>query len=326
MRPVAPLARHLGRSAPADRRTLAVLRWTGPRATTIVSRRAPHRADPCSPEELDHAILVISARRNLGCGGHYRHGTCAGALHHARFHHLDGAIGLFDFLLPKFTAETGIEVRVVAQGTGQALKTAENGDADAVLVHDPAAEEAFVAAGSGVFRKPVMYNDFVLVGPARDPAGVRGVDDVAAALATVSRAKAPFASRGDDSGTHKAELRLWKLAGIEPGGDWYRETGSGMGPTLNTASGMDAYALTDRGTWLNFKNRGTLEILVEGDERLRNPYHVIMVNPDRHPTVKAAEAQAFIDWLTTAPGQKAIAEYKIGGEQAFFPSSGSGGS
>jgi tungstate transport system substrate-binding protein len=227
--------------------------------------------------------------------------------------------GLFDHLLPQFTATSGIEIRVVAQGTGQALKTAENGDADVVFVHDPAAEKAFVQAGFGVERKPVMYNDFVLVGPAADPAGVKGATDIVGALRKIAGAKAPFTSRGDESGTHKAELRLWKAAAIDPDGDWYRETGSGMGPTLNTASAMDAYTLTDRGTWLNFANRGDLAILVQGDKRLFNPYGVILVNPAKHPHVKAAEGQAFIDWLVSEEGQAAIAAYKIGGEQAFFP-------
>jgi tungstate transport system substrate-binding protein len=227
--------------------------------------------------------------------------------------------GLFEELLPRFTEKTGIEVRVVAQGTGQALKTAQNGDADVVFVHDPVAEEEFVRAGFGVERKPVMYNDFVLVGPAADPAGIKGSTDIVASLTKLAEAKAPFASRGDESGTHKAELRLWKMADITPSGDWYRETGSGMGPTLNTASAMNAYALTDRGTWLNFSNRGELEILVQGDKRLFNPYGVILVNPAKHAHVKAAEGQAFIDWLVSDEGQAAIAAYKIGGEQAFFP-------
>ena len=230
--------------------------------------------------------------------------------------------GLFDHLLPKFTDKTGIAVRVVAQGTGQALKTAENGDADVVLVHDPAAEKNFVEAGWGVKRVPVMYNDFVLVGPAPDPAGVRGMGDAVAALGKVAEAKAPFTSRGDDSGTHKAELRLWEQAGLKPGGEWYRETGSGMGPTLNTASAMDAYVLTDRATWLNFKNRGELAVLVEGDKRLFNQYGAILVSRERHPHVKAAEGQAFIDWLVSPEGQQAIADYKVGGEQAFFPNAG----
>ena len=227
--------------------------------------------------------------------------------------------GLFDHLLPQFTAKTGIEVRVVAQGTGQALRTAAGGDADVVFVHDPDAEQEFVAAGWGIGRRPVMYNDFVLIGPKSDPAGVNGTTDVVAALEEIAAQQIPFASRGDDSGTHKAELRLWDEAGIEPEGDWYRETGSGMGPTLNIAAGMNAYTLADRGTWLNFANRGELDILVAADERLFNPYHVMLVNPARHPHVKAAEAQAFIDWLVSEEGQAAIAAYKIDGQQLFFP-------
>jgi len=232
--------------------------------------------------------------------------------------------GLFDHILPRFTEATGIGVRVVAQGTGQALKTAENGDADVVFVHDPAAEARFVEAGWGVERMPVMYNDFVLVGPASDPAGVEGGEDIVAALKSIAEKQAPFASRGDESGTHKAELRLWEQAGVAPAGAWYRETGSGMGPTLNTASGMNAYALTDRGTWVNFGNRGELEILVEGDERLFNQYGVILVNPEKHPHVKAAEGQTFIDWLVSDAGQQAIADYRIGGERLFFPNAKAG--
>lgn len=237
--------------------------------------------------------------------------------------------GLFGYLLPLFKAASGIEVRVVAQGTGQALKTGENGDADVVFVHDPAAEQAFVKAGFGVERFEVMYNDFVIVGPKGDPAGVKGLKDAVQALKQIAEKTAPFASRGDDSGTHRAERKLWIAAGIEakPGiGPWYRETGSGMGPTLNTASGMNAYALTDRGTWLNFKNRGELAILVEGDVRLFNQYGVMLVNPAKHAHVKAKDGQAFIDWLVSATGQKAIAEYRIGDEQLFFPNAGKGAS
>ena len=229
--------------------------------------------------------------------------------------------GLFGHILPIFKDKTGIDVRVIAQGTGQALKTGENGDADVVFVHDKASEEKFVASGAGVKRFPVMYNDFVIVGPKPDPAGVKGSKDAAASLKKIADAKAPFASRGDDSGTHKAELRLWRLAGLDPasGGDWYKSTGSGMGPTLNTASSMNAYALTDRATWLSFKNRGDLEISVEGDDRLFNQYGVMLVNPDKHAHVKKADGQAFIDWLISPEGQKAIADFKIGGEQLFFP-------
>ena len=228
--------------------------------------------------------------------------------------------GLFGHLLPLFTEKTGIEVRVVAQGTGQALKTASQGDADVAFVHDPASEKKFVEEGWGVKRVPVMYNDFVLVGPASDPAGIRGMKDPPAALQKIAQAKAVFASRGDDSGTHKAELRLWKAAGVDPKGqDWYRETGSGMGPTLNTAAGLPAYALTDRGTWLAFSNKQDLTILVEGDRRLFNQYGAILVNPARHRHVKAEWGQAFIDWLISPEGQQAIADYKIGGQQLFFP-------
>jgi tungstate transport system substrate-binding protein len=230
--------------------------------------------------------------------------------------------GLFKHLLPAFTKKTGIEVRVVAQGTGQALKTGEKGDADVVFVHDPVAEQKFVEAGWGVDRRLVMYNDFVIVGPKSDPAKVGGSRDVVAAYKKIAAAKAPFASRGDSSGTHAAELRIWKLADIDVktgGTGWYRETGSGMGPTLNTASAMNAYAFTDRGTWLSFKNRGELVISVEGDTRLFNQYGVMLVNPARHAHVKVAEGKAFIDWIVSKEGQAAIASYKIDGEQLFFP-------
>lgn len=230
--------------------------------------------------------------------------------------------GLFGHILPIFEAASGIAVRVVAQGTGQALRTARNGDADVVLVHDPASELAFVADGYGIERRLVMYNDFVIVGPEADPAGIAGMADAPAALARIAGSQSAFASRGDDSGTHKAEQRLWETAGVAVGREaarWYRETGSGMGPTLNVAAGMSAYTLTDRGTWLGFGNRGTLRILVEGDERLFNQYGVILVDPARHPHVKAAEARAFADWLVSPEGQNAIASFRIGGEQPFFP-------
>jgi tungstate transport system substrate-binding protein len=236
--------------------------------------------------------------------------------------------GLFSHLLPRFTEATGIEVRVVAQGTGQALETGRRGDADALLVHDTKGEEKFVADGWAKARHDVMYNDFVMVGPKADPARIRGGKDVVAAFKAVAGTKAAFASRGDDSGTHRSELRLWQEAGVDPStgtGTWYRETGSGMGPTLNTAAAMDAYALTDRATWLNFRNRGELDILVEGDRRLFNQYGVMAVNPERHPHVKAAEARRFEDWLLSKDGQQAIAGYKIGGESLFFPNA-SGGS
>ncbi len=230
--------------------------------------------------------------------------------------------GLFGYLLPLFTDATGIEVRVVAVGTGQAIKNAQNGDGDVLFVHAKPDEEKFVAAGYGVKRFDVMYNDFVIVGPKADPAGVKGMTDAPAALAKIAADKALFASRGDDSGTHKAELQLWKAAGTDTkaaSGTWYRETGSGMGPTLNTAAAMNAYALTDRGTWLSFQNRGDLEILVEGDGKLFNQYGVMLVNPAKFPNVKAELGQQFVDWLISPESQKAIAGYKINGEQLFFP-------
>ncbi len=232
--------------------------------------------------------------------------------------------GLFKWLLPKFTEATGIAVKVVALGSGQALDTARRGDADVVLVHDKTAEEAFVAEGFGVKRLPVMYNDFVIVGPTSDPAGIAG-RGVIEALKGIAAAKAPFISRGDRSGTHAAELRYWKETGLDLGsvrGEWYKEVGQGMGPALNTAAAADAYLLADRGTWLSFKNRGSLKILVEGDKRLFNQYGIMLVNPEKHPHVRAKAGQAFIDWLVSAPGQAAIAEYRIGGEQLFFPNAG----
>jgi tungstate transport system substrate-binding protein len=230
--------------------------------------------------------------------------------------------GLFKHLLPIFTAKTSIQVRVVAVGTGQALDIARRGDADVVFVHARPLEEKFVAEGFGVQRFEVMYNDFVLVGPKADPAKIGGTKDIVGALQKIKAGSAPFASRGDKSGTHFAEVELWKAAGVDIAKDkgaWYRETGSGMGPTLNTASGMNAYALADRGTWLSFKNRGDLVISVEGDQRLFNQYGVMLVNPAKHPQVKKDMGQAFVDWLISAEGQKAIADFKIGGEQLFFP-------
>jgi tungstate transport system substrate-binding protein len=226
--------------------------------------------------------------------------------------------GLFKHLLPLFETKAGIQVRVVALGTGQALDMGKRGDADVVLVHDKATEEKLVAQGIFVERRDVMYNDFLVVGPRSDPAGARGGDAVAG-LKRIQAAKASFVSRGDRSGTHATELRLWKEAGVDPKGAWYRETGSGMGPTLNIASGMNAYALTDRGTWLSFKNRGELVLLVEGDRRLFNQYGVMLVNPARHPHVKQVEGRAFIRWLVSSQGQQAIAAYRINGEQLFFP-------
>lgn len=230
--------------------------------------------------------------------------------------------GLFRHMLPVFEKKTGIQVRVVAQGTGQALDMGRRGDADVVFVHDKVAEEKFVADGFGVKRFEVMYNDFVLVGPKSDPAKIAGTRDIVAACTKIAAAKTPFASRGDKSGTHAAELRLWKAAGIDPQtgkGAWYRETGSGMGPTLNTAAGMNAYAFTDRGTWLSFRNRGDLVIVVEGDQRLFNQYGIMLVNPAKHAHVKKDLGQSFVDWVVSAAGQKAIADYKIGADQLFFP-------
>ncbi|WP_119459864.1 extracellular solute-binding protein [Rhodospirillaceae bacterium SYSU D60014] len=230
--------------------------------------------------------------------------------------------GLFDNLLPKFEEETGVDVRVVAVGTGQAIDLAKRGDADVLFVHHKPSEEKFVAEGFGVERYDVMYNDFVIVGPRSDPARIAGMSDAVAALDKIAESRAPFASRGDDSGTHKKELGLWKQAGTDvaaASGSWYRETGSGMGATLNTAAGMEAYALTDRATWISFENKGDLEILVEGDKRLFNPYGVILVNPEKHPHVKAEAGQKFIDWIISPEGQEAIADYKLNGQQLFFP-------
>lgn len=230
--------------------------------------------------------------------------------------------GLFEHILPLFTEKTGIEVRVVAVGTGQALKNAEKGDGDVVLVHSQPDEEKFVAEGWGVKRYPVMYNDFIIVGPAADPARIAGMKQAPDALKKIATAQSLFASRADDSGTHKAELKLWQQAGVNPkasSGSWYLETGSGMGATLNTAVGKLAYALTDRGTWLAFANKDDFRVLVEGDDKLFNQYGVILVNPAKHPNVKAKEGQAFIDWLTGPEGQAAIADYKIDGQQLFFP-------
>ncbi|MDQ6621261.1 MAG: substrate-binding domain-containing protein [Pseudomonadota bacterium] len=230
--------------------------------------------------------------------------------------------GLFQYLLPIFEKQTGIHVRVVALGTGQALDVARRGDADAVLVHAKRAEEAFVRDGEGVKRYPVMYNDFVLIGPTSDPARIGGTRDVLEALRRISASASPFVSRGDRSGTHIAELDLWKAAGVDIGtrtGSWYRDTGQGMGPALNTASSMDAYLLADRATWLAFRNRSHLAVLVQGDKRLVNQYGAILVNPERHPNVKKELAQTFIDWLVSPTGQQAIADYRINGDQLFYP-------
>ncbi|MGB5589302.1 MAG: substrate-binding domain-containing protein [Gammaproteobacteria bacterium] len=235
--------------------------------------------------------------------------------------------GLFEYLLPIFAQETGIEVKVVAVGTGQAIRLSQNGDADVLFVHHRPSEDAFVAEGNGVKRYGVMYNDFVIVGPASDPAGISGSTDAAGSLARIAATESLFTSRGDDSGTHKKELGLWQTAGVDPSAanqSWYRETGSGMGATLNTASGMNAYALTDRATWIRFGNKGELEILAEGDPALFNPYGVILVNRDKHPHVNAAAGQAFIDWLVSEHGQALIGAYRIDGQPAFYPDADSG--
>ncbi|MGI6856954.1 extracellular solute-binding protein [Mesorhizobium sp. 1B3] len=235
--------------------------------------------------------------------------------------------GLFDHILPLFKAKTGIDVKVVAQGTGQALDTGRRGDADVVFVHAKSQEEEFIAQGFGVKRFDVMYNDFVLIGPKSDPAGISGTGDIVAGLVAIEAKEAPFVSRGDKSGTHSAELKLWKAAGIDIAaakGPWYKEIGQGMGAALNTASAMDAYVLSDRGTWLSFKNRGELDIVIEGDKRLFNQYGVMLVNPEKHPSVKAEAGQRFIDWLISPEGQNAIGEYKIDGKQLFFPNAEGG--
>jgi tungstate transport system substrate-binding protein len=233
--------------------------------------------------------------------------------------------GLFRHLLPIYEKKTGVQVRVVALGTGQALDMGRRGDADVVFVHARPLEEKFIAEGYGVRRYDVMYNDFVLIGPRADPAKVAGGRDAVQALQRIHQAKAAFVSRGDRSGTHFAELELWKAAGIDIAREkapWYRETGQGMGPALNIASGMNAYILADRGTWLSFRNRGELTVMVEGDRRLFNPYGIMLVNPQKHPAVKRDMGQAFIDWLISSEGQDAIAAYRIGGEQLFFPNAG----
>lgn len=229
--------------------------------------------------------------------------------------------GLYDYLLPEFKKDTGITVNVVAVGTGQAIKNAQNCDGDVLLVHAKPSEEKFVASGYGVSRSDLMYNDFVIVGPPSDPAGVKGMNDVAAALKKVASSKAVFASRGDDSGTHKKERALWKAAGIDPttdSGSWYRETGSGMGATLNAGVGMGAYVMTDRATWISFKNKGDFSIAVEGDKEMFNQYGVIVVNAEKCPSVKTDLARSFSDWLLSEKGQKTIASYKVGGQQLFF--------
>jgi tungstate transport system substrate-binding protein len=235
--------------------------------------------------------------------------------------------GLFNFILPIFKAKTGIDVRVIAQGTGQALDTGRRGDADVVFVHAKPQEEKFVADGFGVQRFAVMYNDFVLIGPKSDPAKIKGGNDVVAALQAISKSESPFVSRGDRSGTHAAELALWKQTSLDPASSkpaWYREIGQGMGAALNTAGAMGAYVLSDRGTWISFKNKADLDIVVQGDQRLFNQYGVILVSPAKHPNVKQDLGQAFIDWLVSGDGQEAIRAYKIDGQQLFFPNANKG--
>lgn len=227
--------------------------------------------------------------------------------------------GLFGHILPMFKKDSGIDVRVVAVGTGQAFAIARRGDADILLVHDTAGEEKFITDGYGKARANVMYNDFILIGPANDPAKIADTKDVNDAMQRIAKAKAPFASRGDDSGTHRTEQRVWENAGIKPSGSWYRELGSGMGPTLNTAAGMNAYVLADRGTWIAFDNRQDLKILFEGDKALFNQYGSVLINPERHPHLKHDLAQQWHDWLTSQVGQEAIASYKLRGQQLFFP-------
>ncbi len=230
--------------------------------------------------------------------------------------------GLFEWLLPQFTEASGIEVQVVAVGTGQAIRIATNGDADLLLVHHEASERKFVADGLGLERHPIMHNDFVLVGPGADPADIGGLNDIAVALQRIGENEQVFVSRGDDSGTHKKEVELWGASGFDPrpaSGAWYRETGSGMGATLNTATAMNGYTLSDRASWVSFGNKGDFEILVEGDARLHNPYAAIVVNPQRHPHVRVEDAQAFVDWLVSTPGQAAIAAFRVDGQQLFFP-------
>jgi tungstate transport system substrate-binding protein len=233
--------------------------------------------------------------------------------------------GLFKHLLPLFTAKTGIEVRVVAVGTGQAIKNARNGDGDVLFVHDKLSEEKFVAEGWGVKRFDVMYNDYVVIGPGKDPAGISGSKGAASAFSKIAETKSPFVSRGDDSGTHKAEQRLWQHAGVDAkaaSGTWYREAGTGMGATINTGVGMGAYVFADRATWSSFKNRGDYKIVVEGDNALFNQYGIILVNPAKHPHVKQPEGQTFIDWILSPEGQNAIKSFQINGEQQFFPNAG----
>lgn len=289
--------------------------------TSLASNLGPPPAITRATRLLRRAACALLALTAVGAAAQERFITVASTTSTEQS-------GLFGHVLPLFEAKSGIKVRVVALGTGQALELARRGDADVVFVHARAAEEKFLAEGHGVKRLPVMYNDFILVGPKRDPAGIAGGRDIDDALRRIQMAQAPFVSRGDKSGTHIAELDLWKSAGVDLDkvkGAWYRDTGQGMGPALNTAASMNAYLLADRGTWLAFRNRGELRILVEGDKRLYNQYGVMLVNPDKHPSVKKEWGQAFVDWVVSPEGQKAIADYRIGGEQLFFPNAGQPG-
>jgi tungstate transport system substrate-binding protein len=284
-------------------------------------------ASICARRALTVASMALSAAALFGTGAlltRHAHAQAAPYIVVASTTSTEDS-GLFKHLLPAFRAASGIDVRVVAQGTGQALATARRGDADVVLVHDRVAEQKFLDEGFGIDRRDVMYNDFVIIGPKSDPAGIGGSRDVLGALKKIAARGSPFVSRGDRSGTHAAELRYWSDATIDPQsgkGTWYRETGSGMGPTLNVASAMNAYAFSDRGTWLSFRNRGDLSILVEGDRRLFNQYGVMLVNPARHPHVKQEAGMRFIEWLTSPAGQAAIAAFTIERQQLFFPNHG----
>jgi len=285
----------------------------------VTRRQATHESERSAARARRFALAPVIALGLLGCGPD---SNAPGATIVLASTTSTRDSGLLDEILPRFAAETGITVNVVAVGTGRALDLARRGDADALLVHDRPSEEAFVAEGFGLERIPVMYNDFVLVGPRDDPAGVRGLTDVSEALRRIAEREVTFFSRGDGSGTHKAELRLWTRSGTPPvvrGSPWYRETGAGMGATLNTANQAPGHALADRGTWLAFRNRSGLDLLVEGDPALRNEYGVIVVSPERHPHVEAEAAQRFADWLVSDAGRAAIAAFRIDGEPLFFP-------
>ena len=294
-------------------------------------RSFPRAADEARPDHRRcgerkhtprHAFLALAAAAVLAATGPNPYATAEDGFIVVQSTTSTRNSGLYDHILPMFTGKTGIEVRVVAVGTGQAIRNAANGDGDVLLVHSRAAEEKFVADGYGVERFDVMYNDFVIVGPPPDPAGVAGMTDAVAALAKIAGAESTFASRGDDSGTHKAELTLWKETGIDvqaASGGWYRETGSGMGTTLNIGIGMGAYVITDRATWLSFGNKGAHRIAVEGDPRLFNQYGIILVNPEKHSNVKAGPGGKFVDWLLSEEGQAAIASFQVGGRQLFIP-------